>query len=426
MGTRYSSQTIVGYNATPPPDDGSQTAANELTWAKHKTKLGDPIKTLAEAINTALLAHTDESTLDIGSNTTTSLANHKRTLNVTGAFTITLADAATVAANYLVRVKNSHSAAITVDLDTPADTLDGAAGGSISVPPGECIEFGTNAGADGYLVLSRVDDFTEVNSAGDVNDALGDVRVHQNFLTGLDTSLAADTDHDVTVATGACADSTAVFYMNLASTITKQIDADWAEGNNLGGLASGARAVANTPDADTTYHFFLIAQTDGTIDAGWDTSLTATNLLADAATYTYYRRIASMPIDSSNNITAYFQRGDRFILDTFVRTINDTSPGTSENLYVMDIPIGLELEAIIYPEMQFNSNSAQALITSPLQTDVAPAINNHNLRVNGSHVFSHNEMIVTTNTSGEIRYRQNDTNPDIAIHTQGWIDRRAA
>lgn len=52
----YSSQAIAGYNASPPPDDGSFVAANQLEWAKHKTKLGDPIKTLAEAINSEALA----------------------------------------------------------------------------------------------------------------------------------------------------------------------------------------------------------------------------------------------------------------------------------------------------------------------------------------------------------------------------------
>ncbi len=52
----YTSQTISGYNSSPPPDDGTQTVANQLSWAKHKTKLADPIKTLAESINTAVSA----------------------------------------------------------------------------------------------------------------------------------------------------------------------------------------------------------------------------------------------------------------------------------------------------------------------------------------------------------------------------------
>ena len=52
----YTSQSIAGYNSSPPPDDGSQTSANRVEWAKHKTKIGDPIKTLTEAINTQALS----------------------------------------------------------------------------------------------------------------------------------------------------------------------------------------------------------------------------------------------------------------------------------------------------------------------------------------------------------------------------------
>ena len=52
----YTSQAISGYNSSPPSDDGSQVAANRVEWAKHKTKLADPIKTLSESINSAVLA----------------------------------------------------------------------------------------------------------------------------------------------------------------------------------------------------------------------------------------------------------------------------------------------------------------------------------------------------------------------------------
>ena len=33
------------------PDDGSKASDNVVEWAKHKEKLGDPIKTLAEGID---------------------------------------------------------------------------------------------------------------------------------------------------------------------------------------------------------------------------------------------------------------------------------------------------------------------------------------------------------------------------------------
>tara|TARA_R110000824_G_scaffold56012_1_gene153746 strand:- start:579 stop:1211 length:633 start_codon:yes stop_codon:yes gene_type:complete len=48
----YTPVTITGYNTSPPPDDGSTGTNNQLTWAKHKDKLGDPIKTAVESINT--------------------------------------------------------------------------------------------------------------------------------------------------------------------------------------------------------------------------------------------------------------------------------------------------------------------------------------------------------------------------------------
>ena len=52
MGNPYTSVSISGYNANPPSDDGTQASQNEVEWAKHKTKLGDPLKTAIEAIDT--------------------------------------------------------------------------------------------------------------------------------------------------------------------------------------------------------------------------------------------------------------------------------------------------------------------------------------------------------------------------------------
>lgn len=52
----FTAPVITGYNSSPPPDDGSKTSANKVSWDKHKTKLSDPIKTLAEAIASAMVA----------------------------------------------------------------------------------------------------------------------------------------------------------------------------------------------------------------------------------------------------------------------------------------------------------------------------------------------------------------------------------
>ncbi len=52
----YTEQNDTGFNASPPPDDGSQTSANEITWAGIKTKLADPILAFVEAVDDAVAA----------------------------------------------------------------------------------------------------------------------------------------------------------------------------------------------------------------------------------------------------------------------------------------------------------------------------------------------------------------------------------
>lgn len=49
----YQSPTLSSYNDDPPPDDGSLTSANRVTWAKIKNEIGDPLSTYAQAVNTA-------------------------------------------------------------------------------------------------------------------------------------------------------------------------------------------------------------------------------------------------------------------------------------------------------------------------------------------------------------------------------------
>lgn len=52
MANPYTQVTVVNYNASPPTDDGVQEAQNQVEWAKHKTKLGDPLKTALESVDT--------------------------------------------------------------------------------------------------------------------------------------------------------------------------------------------------------------------------------------------------------------------------------------------------------------------------------------------------------------------------------------
>lgn len=75
MATAYSEVTVASYNATPPTDDGSSGAANEINWAKVKTKLGDPLNTAIAAIDANFQTSSDsiDSDLTTSNSTLTSL-----------------------------------------------------------------------------------------------------------------------------------------------------------------------------------------------------------------------------------------------------------------------------------------------------------------------------------------------------------------
>lgn len=94
-----------------------------------------------------------QSVTDKSSNYTTTASDNNKVINLTASGTISLGDAATVGDEYTVTVKNSHSASITVDLDTATDSLDGTVNGSIELGPNSMMTFITNSTPDGYFTL---------------------------------------------------------------------------------------------------------------------------------------------------------------------------------------------------------------------------------------------------------------------------------
>lgn len=52
----YTPPTLTGFNSAPPSDDGQRTASNVVRWATHLAKIGNPLKTYAQAINSAVLS----------------------------------------------------------------------------------------------------------------------------------------------------------------------------------------------------------------------------------------------------------------------------------------------------------------------------------------------------------------------------------
>jgi hypothetical protein len=219
-------------------------------------------------------------------------------------------------------------------------------------------------------------------------------------------------------------DNTDATLIRLTAVITKQIDANWAEGSDMGGFPSGL-----TLTADTWYHYFVIAKTDGTVDSGWDTSLTATNLLADATGFTLFRRIASHLTDSSSNIFGFDQQGDTFNYDLGVEDASVSNPGTSAVIVTLTTPIGIVTEGILFVRLSDVSPAGTtSFYVSPISaTDVAPATSaKATFLVSTASEFATGQIMILTDTSSQIRFRLSVSSADhtVQVSTFGYVDKR--
>lgn len=280
----------------------------------------------------------------------------------------------------------------------------------------------TGPSADG-----SADQVLKTNGSGTLSftDAGGTAALPFMYLRGLDCSNAADADHDITVAVGECRDKADSADIVLSSAITKQIDASWAAGTNAGGMFTGSVAVS------TTYHFFLIKKdSDGSIDAGWDTSSTAANIPAG---YTAYRRIASFKTDGSANLRQFFQCGHYFEYGNPIQDWFVTNPGTTASNRTLSVPSGLRLLAVVQHMLgESSTNACYGSLFNPDSTDTAPSSSMFDLYASTSasvaNRYGENMTLVHTNTSGQVRtrYSYSSTTTNTWGHTRGYFDDRSA
>lgn len=147
MGNPYSPQTVSGYNANPPPDDGSKSPANLGSWAMVKTKIGDPLKNFADSINAALVTAFSRivgggGIVTANSNYNVIAANQGAVIRATVAgITITTPSAAVVGTPFVFTVVNGSTGDIIVDaFDT--QTIDGSP--NVTIPAGSGMTLNTD------------------------------------------------------------------------------------------------------------------------------------------------------------------------------------------------------------------------------------------------------------------------------------------
>lgn len=230
-----------------------------------------------------------------------------------------------------------------------------------------------------------------------------------------------DANNDIDIAAGECRDDTDAVDIEIASAITKRLDAAWAVGTNQGGLDTGSIA-------DTTYHVWIIKRSDtGVVDVLFSTSATAPTMPTN---YDYKRRIGSI-VRTGAAIKAFVQDGDDFRWASPVLDVNSTNPGTSAVTRTLTVPLGIRVKALIALRGEGTSAAANPngiLISDLSVADIAPA-GKFNIYIytglagttNGTGVVE-----VWTNTSGQVRSRLevSAAGTTILMVTHGWMDRR--
>jgi hypothetical protein len=256
-----------------------------------------------------------------------------------------------------------------------------------------------------------------------------DFPLPRSYLSGL--TLGRPSVRVASVAAGECRSTDNELNMRLLAQ-TKNLDASWVAGNGNGGRASNISLSSNT-----WYHVFAVDTSAGAIDAGFDTSLTAANLLSDTGG-SRYRRIGSVLTDGSSNIINFVQYGDSFLYVTPQESVLDQALHTNGVLRTLHTPLGVITEALIIAAAARSAQNVNMYISPPAVTNGTPGdasggaisgdpLTTFIIRAGGAgSATAGGQTSVFTNTSSQIRVRFDisSSSQGYGILTRGYIDRR--
>lgn len=265
-------------------------------------------------------------------------------------------------------------------------------------------------------------------------------------IYNMELSNGTDTANDIDIAVGTCLDSTLTNSMTLSSAMTKQLDATWAAGTGNGGRFAGTMAVS------TWFHVFAIRKdSDGSTDAGFDTSVTAANIPAG---YTDYRCLGSVYVNSGGTIDQFIHtwQDKTFKWSAKTQTQASWQVPTTATLTTMDVPTGRSVKplGLFTSGLAANNNIVVCNIFSYNESPPAIAASLTGVQIYGSsgssfnadvgHVYSSSALVLggsglyqisgqlVTNTSGQLyfirdsvgSYRSSDYYSTLQTH--GWVD----
>ncbi len=240
----------------------------------------------------------------------------------------------------------------------------------------------------------------------------------RGYLAGM--ALSRGANQTISVAAGIARDSSNVTAITLSSGMSKTFS-NWVALSGNGGLDTG------TISDNTWYHVWSF----------YDVSNVLSDVLISAhatsptmpSGYTLKRRIGSFLTDGTSFITGFDQLGDEFLWDDPPLDVESTGVGTTKVDNTLTVPTGVQVHAIINVTFGNPDDAASLYLSSPDVDDEQAASSGAGplativANTTGTR-WSGGPQIIRTNTSAQIRSRNDAANASIDISTLGWVDRR--
>ena len=213
--------------------------------------------------------------------------------------------------------------------------------------------------------------------------------------------------------------------------MVKQIDAVWALGTAAGGFPSGL--TSGSPVDGTSYHLFALWNpTTKVFDAGFDSTLTPTLLLADATGFTKYKRVGSIVYGNLTTLiidpfraTELHGGGLKVGVDAFAVFQETPAAITEQTKIVTGLPTGLKFSAHLAWLLVNSVDTMSILFGDGDETLPTPTADLFDIRVGANASLGSASRDLVTDASAQVKYRVDDTtNTTVRMVFRGWTDFR--
>ena len=228
-------------------------------------------------------------------------------------------------------------------------------------------------------------------------------------LTLANNAATPSTDIDISPGAARAANNGASILLGSALTKRLQSAGGWTSGAGGNGLFSGVRA------ANTWYHIFLIRRdSDGAVDAGFDTSVSADNRPAG---YGDYRRLGSIRTDAAGAVIGFTNTGDVFrwkspTVDVSVVSIASATP------YAIKVPPGVRVLAKV--GIQGDGGDFR-YFASEVDAGALPDSMYYGVLTGSTDDRGGQDHHIVTNLSGQILLKSPDAGA-FNVSTLGWTE----